>query len=119
MTRIQYDLPTLNRWAITVQPTEVFLEWANSLPDTTSEMTLADMRIEAHIYLIPERLHDDDWEKQLRKHFAVIFEHELWGWCTDPEFWPEKRTYGEFRKWFEVEFHSMVLELGDGDVEVE
>ena len=82
-------------------------------------MTLEDLRKEAHIYLIPERLQDDDWEKQLKKHFAAIFEHELWGWCEDPELWPVKRTYSAFRKWFEVEFHSMVLELGDGDVEVD
>ena len=55
----------------------------------------------------------------IKKHFTVIFEHELWGWCTDPEQWPTDRTYSAFRKWFEVEFHSMILELGDGDVEVE
>ena len=42
-------------------------------------MTLENLRIEAHVYLIPERLHDDNWEKQLRTYFAVIFEHELWG----------------------------------------
>ena len=54
-----------------------------------------------------------------KKHFAVIFEHELAGWCTDPAFWPEKRTYREFKKWFEVEFHSLVLELGDGGILVE
>ena len=62
---------------------------------------------------------DADWEKLLKENFAVIFEHELWGWCTDPEFWPEKRTYSTFKKWFEIQVASMVLELGNGGIEVE
>ena len=108
----------MNRYAVTVQPTEAFLEWANGLPNATREMTLEDIRIEAHVYLIPEPRGDDDGEKLLRRRFAAIFEHELWGWCTYPEWWPQKRTYHEFRKWFAVDRHSMVLELGNGDIDV-
>ena len=41
------------------------------------------------------------------------------GGVAEPKLWPEERTYREFKKWFDVEFQSMVLELGDGGIEVE
>lgn len=30
---------------------------------------------------------------------------------TDASVWPEKRTLSVFRKWFDVEIHSMVIDM--------
>jgi hypothetical protein len=48
-----------------------------------------------------------------------IFENELSGWNMDKRTWPKKRGFKSFLKWFEVERHSMVFDLGDGVIEVE
>jgi hypothetical protein len=38
---------------------------------------------------------------------------ELFGWYTDESIWPEKRTLSVFRKWLDVEIHSMVIDMLD------
>jgi len=33
-------------------------------------------------------------------------------WYRDPKIWPETRTSAIFDEWFELEFHSMIIDLG-------
>jgi hypothetical protein len=33
--------------------------------------------------------------------------------------WPENKTYKMFQEWFDVEFHSMVFDLLQSDIEKE
>ena len=41
----------------------------------------------------------------------AIFDEELNGWHQRESDWPSSRTYETFLAWFEVEVHSMVLDL--------
>ena len=68
---------------------------------------------ECNIYLIREMGSNDDALKLVRKHFEDLFANELNDWCTDEDRWPQKRTCALFAAWFEVEVHSMVLDLED------
>jgi hypothetical protein len=113
------DLPSLNRHAVVVRPTALFLNWARENPDPLPKLTLDDVRREPTVYLVPEGRNNDDVERFVKQHFSMIFEHELWAWCTEPSLWPENRTYGEFKKWFDVDIHSMVMDLGRDEIEVE
>lgn len=36
---------------------------------------------------------------------------------TDDDTWPEKITYKMFLEWFDVEFHSMVFDSLEDDIE--
>jgi hypothetical protein len=47
----------------------------------------------------------------VRPYFKAIFEEELTSWHRREREWPSSRTYETFLKWFEVEVHSMVLDL--------
>ncbi len=40
-----------------------------------------------------------------------MFERELFSWYVDESYWPEKRDYSTFLKWFEIEHHTMVYKL--------
>ena len=40
----------------------------------------------------------------------ILFEHELAAWMTDDAWWPEQRDWRTFKKWFDVEIHSVVLD---------
>jgi hypothetical protein len=46
-----------------------------------------------------------------RPYFKAIFEEELNGWHRREREWPARRTYETFLAWFEVEVHSMVIDL--------
>ena len=48
-----------------------------------------------------------------KKHsyYKVIFEEQLSGWWRDETDWPTKRDMKTFTHWFDVEFHSVVLDV--------
>ena len=53
-------------------------------------------------------------EALLGPYYAVIFEEELGAWHRVEDQWPMKRDLTTFLAWFEVEVHSMVLDMVGG-----
>jgi hypothetical protein len=100
----------LNRSAVIVRPGKGYIDWASSLDD--SEI-VPDVEGEHTVYLIPE--YDDDLHAMeiLAQLYQVIFEEELEYWHTDESKWPENRTFEKFKKWFKIEFHSVVEDICD------
>ena len=111
------DLALVNRAAVVLEPAAAYLEWAKGCPDGLPDLTLADLREEGTVYLIPET--DAEPEAWLRRHYAPLFANELLAWCTDEAFWPRDRSYKAFKKFFRVRFCSIVLDLGRGPIERE
>jgi hypothetical protein len=48
-----------------------------------------------------------------------IFEEQLDGWYRVPAVWPAKRDSTTFQSWFDVSFHSMVVDVCDEELEHE
>ena len=98
----------LNRGVLMVRPKKPFLDWAAELddsglvPDTAGERT---------VYLIPSFESDEEASEILEEIYSEVFENELYDWHTDESAWPEKRDLETFRKWFEIELHSVVQDL--------
>ena len=44
----------------------------------------------------------------------LILEDQLSGWWTDENDWPKIKDMETFREWFDLEFHSLVINLVDG-----
>ncbi len=107
------DLPAVNRFVAVLKPTEAYLNWANSCPGPGPKITLARLREECTAYLIPEVEDPRAW---IRRNFIPMFESELAAWYTDETYWPEHLTYRLFKEFFEVEIHSVVIDLGKGPV---
>jgi hypothetical protein len=43
-----------------------------------------------------------------------LFEAELEGWYTDPSMWPQELTWKLFCEWFDVEYHTVLIDtVGD------
>lgn len=42
----------------------------------------------------------------------MFFEHILEAWILDESAWPQKRTLKMFREWFDVEYSSIVWDMG-------
>lgn len=101
---------SINRCAVTVRAKQPFLDWLEGLPDML-DMTLEEVNEDPSVYLLPEVDDLADQEDLLAGFYDLIFEEELVGWWTEEDDWPQVRTLGLFMEWFEVEFHSMIVDL--------
>ena len=107
MEPIPYFYDSVNRNAIVVKPKQALFDWINSIyPD--SRVETAD---EGTVYLVKEKDSNEAIEKWLKKNFDNIFQNELNNWHTDEKDWVQKRTYKLFTEWFDIEIHSMILDL--------
>ncbi|MBK8711870.1 MAG: hypothetical protein IPL97_08370 [Niastella sp.] len=104
---IPYFYDSINRNAIVVKPKQPLFDWINSIyPDEPVNAT-----DEGIVYLIKEKHSNEAIEKWLKKNFDNIFQNELNNWHTDEKDWVQKRTYKLFTEWFDIEIHSMILDL--------
>ncbi len=107
-------MKTINRTVITVKGKDPFVKWANSFDDGGPTMDINDLHTTA--FLIPDTYDEYNYENFLKKNFKTIFESELDSWMTDPSVWPRKRTYKEFKEWFDIQISDIVFDLAKGDV---
>ena len=109
----------INRGIVVVRPKQPYVDWANACDECPTKTSLEYARSDCHAYLLPCWDDEDDFVRVLKRVCRDIFESELAGWTTDESVWPKRRGYATFLKWFDVESHSVVFELGDGDIHVE
>ena len=105
----------INRCVAVVKVKQPFLDWVEGLPDSLPGTTLAEMNDDGHTYLLPEYQMKSDQDEILAAFFDDIFVNELMAWWTDEADFPKKRTLAMFRRWFDVEFHSMVIDTIDSE----
>lgn len=76
-------------------------------------MSLADVNEDRTVYLVSDATVDspDSFRRWLRRNYKALFEMELEGWYTDPDLWPANRSFAVFFAWFEVEYHSVIVDL--------
>ncbi|MFK5973388.1 MAG: hypothetical protein QM485_08915 [Flavobacteriaceae bacterium] len=97
----------IDRFAIVVRPQKPFFDWLNAIY-TDSPVFEAN---EVNTYLVDEI--EEEIEFWLKKNYDTIFTKELFGWHTGERDWPKKRTYGLFKKWFQIDVSTMVYDLVD------
>ena len=102
----------LNRSALIVKPKQPFLKWLRSLPDPAN-VTLKELNWDNTLYLLPEYTFESEEEEILAHYFDLIFEEELSGWWTNEADWPADRGLDIFKKWFDFEFQSMIVDIVD------
>ena len=101
---------SIDRSVAIIRPKQPFLDWANQLPDAEGEVSLEDLKDDCTAILIAE-CNDVQAAKVLINEMALDFlESELFSWCTYQNWWPQDRTKEMFWDWFDVEFHSMVID---------
>jgi hypothetical protein len=104
----------VKRTAITVKPKQPYIEWANGLEEGGVKLG-EDFTPELNVYLV-EDIADAilDIEAIVAPHYEAIFEEELVAWHRRASDWPQRRDLATFLAWFEVEIHSIVLDLAGG-----
>jgi len=106
-------MDTINRSAVIVMPAQPFLDWLHQADPTSAELTLEDLRHEPTIYLLPEYDTEEEALGHLKRVCGEIFEEQLDGWYRVPSVWPVDRGFDAFKRWFEYDFHSVVIDFCD------
>ena len=70
-----------------------------------------DERGAPHGYLLPECENPESERAVLEHCWPQLFAAMLGCWLTDENQWPQDRTYGVFREWFDVQMCSSVEDL--------
>lgn len=113
------EMQAINRQVAILKPKQPFLDWNLSLPDAGSlDLKFGDIHKDRTVYLIPEFDSEDESLEFVYLNFIFFFEEELHGWYTDESAWP-KMTLGTFKKWFDVEIHSVAIDLLNEKIEKE
>ena len=86
--------------------------------DKDPGITAESLTQERTVYLISDGDIDGEQavEKWIKGNFKTLFESELEDWYNDPVLWPNKRTLSVFREWFEVEYHSFIIDTVGGPI---
>ncbi|GGX97820.1 hypothetical protein GCM10007160_26820 [Litchfieldella qijiaojingensis] len=105
----------LNRSALSVKPTQAFVDWINSLEPTVGDddLTLADVDRENTVYLIPEMDTPEALEAFVRERYMEILESELRAWEEDERQWPEILDWALFQRFVQVEHSYLAIDLDD------
>ncbi|GAB2781068.1 hypothetical protein GCM10027040_03920 [Halomonas shantousis] len=105
----------LNRSALSVKPTQAFVDWINSLEPTVGDddLTLQDIDRENTVYLIPEMDTPEALEAFVHDRFADILESELRAWEEDERQWPAELNWALFKQFLSVEHSYLAIDLDD------
>lgn len=110
----------LNRAAVVLRFKQPYVDWARLAgPSPCSDYSVAEANDDGEIFLIPS--YDspvdavdgtEDAIKWVEKRWKMFFERILEDWILDESAWPQKRTLKMFREWVDVEYRSMVWDMG-------
>jgi len=106
----------INRSAAVIKPKQPFLEWLNALPDGDKALNLEDIQQDCTVLLLPEYGDNMQCLSYIKNHFKIIFENELDGFCIDSDYWPQKRDYKTFLRWFDIEIYSAIIDIVEKDI---
>jgi len=101
----------INRLVAIIKPKQPFLDWLAGQPDWDLDTTLEELRTECNALLIPEYDSVEHAMRYMERNHKYIFDLHLFDWYTDKTMWPAKRTISVFRKWFDVEIHSVIYDM--------
>lgn len=105
----------LNRSALSVKPTQAFVDWINSLEPMVGDddLTLDDVDRENTVYLIPEMDTPEALHAFVRERYMEILESELRAWEEDERQWPETLDWALFQRFVQVEHSYLAIDLDD------
>lgn len=106
----------VNRSAVILKYKQPVIDWINDVdPLKNTEITLDYANEDRTVYLIHED-ESENIERWISANFLQLFESELEDWYTDESLWPKKRNRKVFDEWFEVEFHSVIIDTVGGKI---
>lgn len=108
----------INRAAVLLSYKEPFIKWVNESDpfDENPGVTVENTKNDRTVYLISSE-DAENVDKWLSRNFKGLFEEELESWYTDENLWPKKRDRKTFNEWFDVEYHTIIIDIAEGPIE--
>ena len=111
----------VNRTAISIVGAQPYVDWTRKTESTVERDTVTVARATPFgtAVLLPEFELEEDILEWVEENASWLFELQLESWTDDESQWPAERDLTMFREWFRVEVHSVVVDVGDDDIEGE
>jgi len=113
----------VNRTAITITGAQPYLDWMRQTDADFAKgaVTVVVPRAKAYgsAFLLPEFDQEEDLQEWVEENAAWLFDFQLSAWTEDESAWPATRDLKTFKEWFRVDIHSVVVDVGDDDIEGE
>jgi hypothetical protein len=116
----EYPRFQLNRGLVVLRYKQPYIDWVRTAGELPMDLTLENANDDNEAFLVPSFDSPidpvdgtEDAIKWVEKRWRMFFEHILSSWILDEAEWPKKRTLKMFREWFDVEYKSMVWDMGN------
>jgi hypothetical protein len=111
----------INRTAVTVVGAKPYLDWTRQHDADLNKgaLTIARAKTYGSAFLLPEFELEEDVQEWVEENASWLFEFQLAAWTDDESAWPESRDLKMFREWFRIDIHSVVVDVGDDEIEGE
>ncbi len=113
----------LNRAAVVLRYKQPYVDWVQT---ALGEYSLAEANDDGEIFLTPSFKSPvdpadgtEDAIKWVEKRWEMFFEHILKASIQGESAWPPNRTLKLFREWFDVEYHSIVWDMGNEPLSID
>ena len=108
----------VDRSVAIIKPRQPFLDWLTSVAGNDMvDLTLDNLRADCTALLVPEYDDPEEAVAWVDERAEQLFRQELASWHEDEAAWPADRSLMVFWQWFDVEFHSLVLDSVDEPIE--
>jgi hypothetical protein len=104
-----HPVKIVNRCAITVEPRQPFIDWAQ---EVQPDQALPPGAFEPGLYLLHAYESREEATELLDQGYEEIFCAELEAWSSDPSTWPRPRSLAQFQEWFAFRFFDLVGDQG-------
>ena len=101
----------VDRSAVVLKPTEHFLAWLNNTQEDMPDLTLAQLRANCSVFLIPVFEEPEEAVAYVGERYQSLFAAELASWSIDEKDFPQPFDLAQFWAFFELDIHDMVLDL--------
>jgi hypothetical protein len=111
----------INRTAVSIVGGPPYIAWTrkNDADADKGMLTVPRARPYGTAYLLPELELEEDVQEWIEDNAGWMFEFALSAWTEDESTWPQARDIKEFREWFRIDIHSVVVDVGDDEIDGE
>jgi hypothetical protein len=111
----------VNRTAVTIVGAQPYLDWMRQTDADFNRgaLTVQPARAYGSAFLLPEFELDESLQEWVEENATWLFEFQLSAWTENEASWPATRDLKTFREWCRVDFHSVVVDVADDDIEGE